>query len=227
MTDMRAGAAAPTVSDLINSGVDYAKSAKAAIPYAVAALGAMVLPAILGPKLGGVLGFVCGVATLFVAMMAAREAITGEFGYRDSDPIAVLKLIGVCILIGIVIMIVSIPLAMLIAGGVVGIAIFSLLLLAIVVALVSRIAFLLPALAMNDPISIQSMLAQTAPYWTTLILLFVATALPNVLLSALFGGVGGFFGVLIALIGAVISVALGLVSIGAVSRLYGQRARSA
>ncbi|WP_342360958.1 hypothetical protein [Terrarubrum flagellatum] len=227
MTDLRASAAPPSLGDLINSGIDYAKSAKATIPYVVASLGAMILPALLGPTFGGILAFVCSIATIFIGLMASREAITGEFAYKDSDPMAALKLVGIGILIGIVLMIFAMILAMILGISYVGILISSLVLMAIIVAAIARIAFVFPALAMNDPISVQSVLNQTAPYWIPLIGLFIAAALPNVLLSALFGGFGGFIGLIFKLIGAVISVVVGLVALGAVSRLYGQRARSA
>lgn len=227
MTDMRASAAPPSIGDLINSGVDYAKSAKATIPYVAAAIAALILPAILGPTLGGILGAICGVGTIFIAVMASREAITGEFAYKDSDPMAVLKLVGLSILVVIALMILAIPLAMIFSGGVFGLLLFYLILMAIIVAALARIGFLLPALSMNDPVSIQSVLDKTAPYWTSLIALLAVTALPNILFNALFGGVGGFFGVILTLIGVAISVVIGLVAIGAISRLYAQRARTA
>lgn len=227
MTDMPAGAAPPSIGDLVNSGVDYARSSKAAIPYFAAAVAALILPAILGPTLGGILGAVCGIGAIFISVMASREAITGEFAYKDSDAMAVLKLVGLSILVLIALTILAIPLAMIFAGGVVGVLIFSLILMAIIVAALARVAFLLPAFAMNDPLSVQQIIDKTGPCWMSLIALFVVTALPNILFNALFGGVGGFFGVILALIGVAISAAISLVAIGAVSRLYAQRARSA
>jgi hypothetical protein len=223
MTDMRAGGASPSIGDLLNSGIDYAKNSKALLPYVAVTLGAMILPVVFG-GLGSALGLVCAIGTLFLAVMASRESITGAFAYKDSDLMAVAKLFGLALLAVIALMVLAVPLAYVLGAGWVSVLIFSLVLMALLIAVVARFAYLLPSFAMNDQRTIGQLFEMTASPWMSIIGVMVAAALPNVLFNALFGGVGGAFGVILALIGAAITAFLSLVAIGAISRLYAGRA---
>lgn len=230
MTDTGTGVAQPSIGDLVNWGVDYAKTAKAAIPYFAAMLAALILPRLLGSAVGGILGAICGVGMIFIAVMASREAITGEFAYKDGDPMVVAKLFGLSVLMVFAMFVLAAILMGLfgaVSGSRGGFLFLSLVAVIVAVVVFARLAFVLPAWAMNDPASLKGIYEQTAPHWITLILLFVVTALPNLIFDALFGGLGGFFGGLMTLIGAAVSVAIGLVAIGAVARLYARRARAA
>jgi hypothetical protein len=226
MTDMRAGGASPSIGDLINSGVDYAKSAKATIPYVAVTLAAMILPAIFGPTLGGILALVSSIGLLFLSLMASREAIAGTFAYADSDLMGALKLLGLALVAGVIVMIIGVPLAFLLFGGLLGAVLFGLALLAIMLAIIAYVSALLPAFAMADETPIMTLFERTRPYWIAILCTLLAFGVPGVVIGAL-AGVGGALGLILQIIGAVVSGALAVASIGAISRLYATRIRAA
>jgi hypothetical protein len=227
MSDMRSGGPAPAIGDLIANGVEFAKSAKGTLPNIAVGVLASIATPLLGQGLGGVVTLICSVAGVFLALMLAREAITGTFAYSDRDPMAAAKLVGIIVAIILAIVVLSIPVAFLVANSFTGLVIFTLLLMAIVIVAMARIVFLLPAYAMGDATSFSAVLAQTQPLWGLLIGLILLTGLPGVLFSLVFSPVGGAAGLILQLIGAVITSAAGVVTTGAISRLYAKVARPA
>ncbi|MET0605847.1 MAG: hypothetical protein ABWZ80_05285 [Beijerinckiaceae bacterium] len=226
MTDMRAGQTRPNIGDLINSGVDYVKSAKATIPLIAAMIGALIFQPLLGPNIGGLLALACAIGIIFLSLMASRESVTGSFGYADSDLMSALKLVGVAILASIFLMILAVPLTVILAGGWIGALIFAMIALAIYAAIIAYIAALLPAFALNDKTPLSTLFQRTRPYWTTILCVLIAFTLPGVMIGAL-ANIGGPLGLILVIIGALVSGAATVASIGAISRLYASSIRAA
>jgi hypothetical protein len=216
---------APDWGGLVTIGVNELRRAGVYGSYFAAVVAIAVIGALLGDgALAAVVSIVLLVASLYVAILLARHIMTGRLEAAPQDGRAILRLLGVSLLLAFGIGIPVMVLALLV--GAEGGLMWVVLILAGLAMLYAgaRISFFLPALALGDDTSILKAYRQTEAYWVriagVLLAVFLAAAVVVVILSVL-----GLPAVISGALAGALNAAAGIVGTAAVCHLYFNFAR--
>ena len=224
---------APSWDQLLNIGIGYVKEQQPAWIFIAVTVALQFLLGLVAssPALSILLSLVAMVAGVYLTLMLSRHALTGEWGLKDSDHPSALRIIGMVILVvfgaslggGLLI-------GLLVAAlGVVGAVIGGVALVLLILWLVARFGFYVPALSVEHPTSLGQAFAQSEPYWARLMAVMVGPGLIalaiNYLLATLISGPFGL--VLAAIIGGFVVAVGQAITIAAVAYLYANFVRSA
>jgi hypothetical protein len=216
----------PSWDQLLNVGIGYVKESQPAWLFVAALVGLQVIQALFigSQALSSIVGLVALAAGIYLSLMLSRHALTGEWGLRDTDHGAALRIFGMVLLIVLVIILVGglVVGALGMSMGQGGIWLGVLIIGGILLWIVARFGFYVPALAVGHPTSLGEAFKQSGPYWGRIMAVMIGPGVIvlgiNLVLGLLFHG--WFGSILAALIGGAVAAIGQAITLAAISYLY-------
>jgi hypothetical protein len=132
-----------------------------------------------------------GLVNLYALFMLARQLMTGTLTSARSDVSNTLVLLAMAVALAVVMAIATVALFLVLPPDALAYIVAALAVLApVLFYFIVRTAFYVPALALNDRISLRESLRQSAPYWKSLTVIFVVVALGAVLMHMIIDRLG-------------------------------------